>query len=76
MEEAGELAHAHLKEEQNIRREEDHVANARDAVGDVVIFLMDYCNLRGWSLEECVMDAWAQVGSRNLRTEKKLSRES
>jgi len=43
MEELGELSHAHLKEEQNIRGTEDHVADAKDAIGDIVIYLMDYC---------------------------------
>ncbi len=38
MEELGELAHAHLKEAQGIRLEENHIENAKDAVADIVIF--------------------------------------
>jgi NTP pyrophosphatase (non-canonical NTP hydrolase) len=65
MEELGELAHAHLKQAQGIRCNEDHGANGRDAVGDIVIFLADYCTQRGWSLEECITETWAEVSSRD-----------
>lgn len=44
MEEIGELAHAHLKEEQQIRMNEDHVAKAQDAIGDTMIYLMGVMN--------------------------------
>ena len=42
VEELGELAHAHLKQEQGIRVFEDFDAKAQDAVGDCVVFLCDY----------------------------------
>ena len=42
-EEAGELCHAHLKREQGIRGSvEKHEADMRDAVGDVMIYLLNY----------------------------------
>ena len=63
-EEVGELAHAHLKEEQGIRSEEDHVANGKDAVADVVIYLADYCARRGWSLGDIVESTWRDVVSK------------
>lgn len=44
MEEIGELAHAHLKEAQQIRMNEDHVAKAQDAIGDTMIYLMGVMN--------------------------------
>src|SRR3954453_7750691 len=41
IEEVGELAHAHLKQDQNIRGDEaKHVADAKDAVGDLMVYLM------------------------------------
>ena len=43
-EEVGELSHAHLKQEQSIRTGEDHQADLFDAVGDIKIYLLDYCN--------------------------------
>ena len=53
-EEVGELSHAHLKQHQGIRRNEDHEAKARDAVGDIIVYLADYCNARGFSLQRCL----------------------
>jgi NTP pyrophosphatase (non-canonical NTP hydrolase) len=65
MEELGELAHAHLKEHQKIRNTENHVENARDAVADITIYLLDYCNARGWNFEELVASTWEMVRQRD-----------
>lgn len=65
IEELGELAHAHLKQEQGIRTNEDHEAEARDAVGDAIFYLMDYCNLRGWSIAEIIADVEEEVFERD-----------
>lgn len=51
-EEAGELAHAILKLSQGIRRDENHDAKAKDAIGDVWIFMANLCSHYGWSIEE------------------------
>ncbi len=67
MEELGELAHAHLKQAQGIRTEEDHDALARDAVADIVIFLADYCSARGFDLESLVKETWAEVKKRDWK---------
>lgn len=67
-EECGELAHAMLKIKQGIRgTKEDHEAKAKDAIGDIVIFLACYCNAMGFDLQECVEQAWAQVKKRDWR---------
>ena len=48
MEELGELAHAFLKREQGIRgTREEHDAAIKDAIGDVMIYLMDFCSCEG-----------------------------
>lgn len=65
VEEIGELAHAHLKQEQNIRVGEDHEAGAKDAIGDVVIYLLDYCEIRGWNFEQIVEQTWDVVKLRD-----------
>lgn len=70
VEELGELAHAHLKQEQGIRVNEDHEANARDAVGDVVMYLLDYCNTRGWSIAEIISEVEAEVFKRDWNSNK------
>lgn len=47
MEEAGELAHSHLKELQGIRgTAAEHQANARDAIGDISVYLLGVMNAK------------------------------
>ena len=67
MEELGELAHAHLKAEQGIRNHENHEANKKDAIADVIIFLADYCNTQGFDLEDILSETWENVLKRNWK---------
>lgn len=64
VEEVGELAHAHLKEEQGIRGL-THEAEKLDAVGDIFIYLMSYCNAAGYDLEDILLDTWETVEQRD-----------
>lgn len=65
-EELGELYHAHLKWMQGIRGAPDSLAEeAKDALGDLLIFTMHYCNLRGWNLEEILIEVWSRVKKRD-----------
>jgi len=65
-EEAGELAHAQLKFEQGIRGDKgDHEAEARDAVGDICIYLFHWCNLMGFQLFDIIRETWDQVKQRD-----------
>jgi NTP pyrophosphatase (non-canonical NTP hydrolase) len=69
VEEIGELAHAHLKAEQGIRgTEEEHRAAKKDAVADVIIFLMDYCNIEGFDMQELLGDTWDEVKQRDWKS--------
>jgi NTP pyrophosphatase (non-canonical NTP hydrolase) len=65
MEELGELAHAHLKKKQGIRTREDHDASKKDAVGDIVVYLANYCGLNGIDFQEAVELAWKTASSRS-----------
>jgi len=65
MEELGELAHAQLKEEQNIRINENHIENAKDAIGDIIIFLADYCGDKNFDLDKIITDVWSEVKKRD-----------
>lgn len=68
MEELGELCHAHLKQEQGIRgTAAQHEAKAKDAIGDILIYLADYTAGRGWDLQAIVEDTWAEVSRRDWR---------
>ena len=69
-EEVGELCHAHLKAEQQIRNFTDGFGpkwrdEAMDTVGDIVIFLVSYCNSVGIDLETAVDETWDKVKNRN-----------
>jgi len=72
IEELGELAHSHLKEQQGIRTSEDHVAKAKDAIGDIVIFLADYCNARVFNLALIIKETWEQVRKRDWKRDSKV----
>ena len=65
-EEVGELCHAHLKGEQGIRyTPEEILALKKDAVGDIVIFLCNYCDSQGFTLHNCVVAAWNEIKDRS-----------
>jgi NTP pyrophosphatase (non-canonical NTP hydrolase) len=66
-EEVGELSHAFLKKHQGIRTNEDHNAGMADAVGDVMVYLADFCNATGLEMQECLDVAWKQVKYRDWR---------
>jgi len=66
VEEMGELAHAFLKREQGIRgTDEEHAAAIKDAVGDVLVYLMGFCDTQGLQILDCVNDAWDEVKDRD-----------
>jgi len=65
MEELGELSHAHLKEHQSIRIETNYFLDKQDAIGDIIVYLADYCNRNGLDLEWCVSSAWKVASSRD-----------
>lgn len=65
-EEVGELCHAHLKLEQGIRgTPEEHQAAKEDAVGDIIIYLIDYCTLNGIDIGCALEKTWAEVSKRD-----------
>lgn len=65
-EEYGELNHALLKQRQGIRGTHDeHETAAKDAVGDMLVYLADLCTLRGWKIADVLAETWAEVSGRN-----------
>ena len=65
-EECGELSHAHLKAMQRIRGSQaEHDAAARDAIGDLAIYMMGYCSYRGWDLMEIIQETADHVLKRD-----------
>ena len=68
VEEVGELCHAHLKHEQGIRGFEDRhkfKAYVEDAIGDIIVFLADYCTANGIGLQKCLEYTWESVKERD-----------
>lgn len=67
-EEVGELSHCFLKMIQGIRGYNDEIkyrAEAKDAVGDIVIYLMGFCDAHEWSLEQIVHEVAGEVMQRD-----------
>lgn len=65
-EELGELAHAILKGQQGIRGySPDDTAEIKDAVGDLMIYLICFCALNGWDTLEILQDVWDEVRKRD-----------
>lgn len=69
-EEVGELAHALLKSKQGIRVNQDHETAKKDAVGDTIVYLAQFCNESGLDLQEIVETTWAGVKKRNWKRNK------
>jgi NTP pyrophosphatase (non-canonical NTP hydrolase) len=68
VEEVGELAHAILKQRQGIRERGDE--DIIDAIGDIMIYLLNYCSCKGWSLDGILWETWDQVKRRDWRENK------
>lgn len=68
VEEIGELVHAHLKRAQGIRGgAANYAANAMDAIGDTIIYLMDYAAREGIDVDASLAAAWSCVRQRDWR---------
>lgn len=65
-EETGELLHSQLKQEQKIRGPEGetdatkiaafHDAKKKDAVADIIIYLLEYCSCMGWRVVNLLVE--------------------
>ena len=56
--EMGELADAEI---------EDDGTAARDAVGDVLVCLINFCAMRGFDITDCLAGAWDEIKDRKGR---------
>lgn len=68
VEEVGELAHMLLKQRQKIRNQiVDPRVEEIDAVGDIAIYLINFCNYRGYDFETCLSTTAGEVLQRDWR---------
>lgn len=63
VEELGELAHARLKARQQIRAIDMYAE--QDAIGDMLIYLFNYCSEMGYSVEHIINETWKTVSLRD-----------
>lgn len=72
VEEVGELSHAELKHKQGIRgyNDEKAMAEIKDAVGDIAIYLINYCNRKGIVFADCVEIAYNEIMKRDWQENK------
>jgi NTP pyrophosphatase (non-canonical NTP hydrolase) len=74
-EEAGELCHAYLKMVQKIRGDDkQHIEEAKDAVGDILIYLADFCALMDFDMQEIAEETWELVQKRNWEKNNKTGK--
>ena len=69
-EELGELAHHFLKWKQGIRNDENHREGIIDAVGDLMIYLMNFCSIADINLEHTIEKTWNKVEQRDWNKER------
>jgi NTP pyrophosphatase (non-canonical NTP hydrolase) len=66
MQALGRLGHAHIKGKQGIRYTEYEARlKEEDAVGDVLVYLADYCQRRGIEMADALGKTWGEVRERD-----------
>ena len=66
VEKLGDLSHALLKLKQGIRGTPDELEDkARDAVGDILIYLMNFCSEKEWDMAAILQETWKEVSERD-----------
>ena len=71
-EEVGELSHSFLKRAQGIRgTDEQHYIDMVDAVGDIMVYLSDFCSRSDIDFQEALEKTWGTVKKRDWQKNKK-----
>lgn len=67
VEEVGEISHAILKFKQGIREYDANKMHSevRDGIGDLFIYMCDFCSRMGYDFQEIVEITWDQVKQRD-----------
>ena len=65
MRQLGRVNHHDLKRSQHIKGSPEwHDEKIQDALGDIVIYMMNYCSLKGWKLDDIIYETWQRVKPR------------
>lgn len=71
VEEMGEMAHAILKMSEGIRGSTAvHEAKMKDAIGDIIVFLLDFCGRNGLDAQNILHVVWERVKRRDFNADK------
>jgi hypothetical protein len=66
----GRIDHGYLKQAQGIRVGEDHRAEIVDAVGDLLLYVVDFANRLDIDLADALKTTWAEVSARDWQRNK------
>lgn len=66
VEEVGELSHHVLKREQKVRNDEDHDSEIVDALGDIIIYMINFSVSQNINLSEAIRTTWSMVRKRQV----------
>jgi NTP pyrophosphatase (non-canonical NTP hydrolase) len=62
----GRVAHHHNKQLDGIRGSyEFHDEKIQDALGDIFLFMTDYCELKEWKIADVIQKTWNEVKQRD-----------
>lgn len=68
MEELGELAKAFNKGKTGIKGTPEYwLEKEKDAVGDIILTLLSYCNYRNFAAKDCIELAWNEIKTRDYQ---------
>jgi NTP pyrophosphatase (non-canonical NTP hydrolase) len=67
VEEVGELSSIYLKRLEHIRPNQSTLALEIDAIGDIMVFLLHLCYMRGFDIEAVLQDTWGEVQKRDWK---------
>jgi len=75
VEETGELSHAILKGQQGIRGySPEDTAEIKDAIGDLLVFLANFCSMNDWDMLTILQDVWEEVKQRDWQKNPKTGK--
>jgi NTP pyrophosphatase (non-canonical NTP hydrolase) len=67
---AGRVDHGYLKQSQGIRISEDHRAEIVDAIGDMLLYTIDFANRIDIDLADTLRITWSEVSARDWQSNK------
>ena len=68
MKKVGQLSDSHIRTNEPHKHDPEKARELKKAsIGDIVIYLADYCNQQGLDLDQCVEARWVEVRARDWK---------